>query len=231
MKIGAVVFDLDHTLFDRYETLKLCAPELYSGFHEIISQKYDLNAFTNLLIEADKHCIHYGWSALFEYYVKHDLLKEGMSFPAENYLKALLNSYKHHAVKYSFTKDVLSFIKSHNLKTGLITNGAVSLQNAKLEILDIKNCFDEILISEQLGCEKPDTKLFFEMSKRLKLPPDKLIYVGDHPINDALASQKAGYTPVLVKSMGFFTMPVAKTFKYCIDDISYLPQLILKEFL
>lgn len=224
MHIKAVVFDLDHTLFDRYRTLDLCAGELYEEYKDIFA--VDRQAFTTLLKEADKHCIHYGWDAVFDYYILHGLVKENCSFPRKAYLKSILASYGRHAVKYDFTEKVLKILKENNLKIGLITNGTGELQRKKLSMLQLTDYFDEILISGEFGKEKPNTEIFDEMSKRMNIPAENLIYVGDHPINDASASEKAGYTPVLVKTMGFYTMPIAEKFKYCIDNISYLPKLI-----
>ena len=44
--------------------------------------------------------------------------------------------------------------------------------------------------------------IFYEMSKRLKISEEKLIYVGDHPVNDIDAASRAGYKTVWVKTNG-----------------------------
>lgn len=228
MKIKGVIFDLDHTLFDRYKTLDLCAKELYDKFNNIFTLNFE--GFKNILKDADKHCIHYGWDAVFDYYINHGLIKENIVFPRSEYLSSLLDTYSRYAVKYPFTESVLEFIKNNNLKIGLITNGTGKLQRTKLKLLKITDYFDEILISGEFGKEKPDTDIFYEMSRRLNIGTENLLFVGDHPINDAQASENAGYIPILIKTMGFFTMPEAENFKYCINNISYLPKLISNNF-
>ena len=231
MKIDGVVFDLDHTLFDRYETVKLCTPVIYEKYKDIFNEEYTLEKFTTLYTETDKKKIHYGWDAVFDEYIRRGLIKEGCELPRKEFLDTILSSCKIYSVKYDFTQGVLEELKRMNLKIGLITNGASDVQRAKLKNLDIEEYFDCICISGEVGYEKPDTKIFDIMSEKLNIAPSRLLYVGDHPLNDATTSQKAGYIPILVMTMGFETMPCAKNFDMRINNVSELPLLIKEKFM
>lgn len=230
MLIDGVVFDLDHTLFDRYKTLELCAPSLYERFGHCFRAEYDLKAFIDFLIDTDKHCIHYGWAAVKQRFFD-ALIENKDKFNWDEYLDALLNDcFFKYSAKYAFTKPMLDDIKAMGLKTGLITNGTGARQRTKLRNLGIADCFDSILISGEFGAEKPDTALFNKMSETLGIEPNRLLYVGDHPINDVAASKNAGYIPVLVKTQGFFTMPCAEKAEHIIDNVGELTEYIKAVF-
>lgn len=230
MKIDGVVFDLDHTLFDRYESVKLCTPVIYAKFKDIFSEEYTLDKFTELFIETDKLKIHYGWVAVFDRHIEKGLVKDGVEFPRKDFLTAILTAYKKFSVKYSFTDEMLKTLKDMNLKVGLITNGSSDVQRSKLKNLEIEDYFDEIFISGEIGIEKPDPVIFTKMADKLSISPERLLYVGDHPINDATASSQAGYIPVLVMTMGFDTMDCAKNFDLRINNVSELIDLIKRKF-
>lgn len=231
MKIDGVVFDLDHTLFDRYESIKLCTPEIYEKFKCLFHPEYTLEKFTELFIETDKLKIHYGWDAVFDRYIEKGLILPGIDFPRKEFLSSIFEVYKKFSVKYPFAKDVLKKLKNMNLKTGLITNGSSEVQRAKIFNLDLDDCFDEIFISGEVGIEKPNPEIFTKMSDKLAILPERLLYVGDHPINDATASKQAGYIPVLVMTMGFDTMPCAKNFDLRINSVKELIDLINIKFI
>ncbi|HYW83323.1 MAG TPA: HAD family hydrolase, partial [Spirochaetia bacterium] len=56
----------------------------------------------------------------------------------------------------------------------------------------IAECFAAILISEELGVAKPDTRFFQAACDALHLPPSELLCVGDTPAADMRGAQAAG---------------------------------------
>ena len=97
--IKAVVFDLDHTLFDRYETLKLCVPFFRERFklNPDITDEY----FYNELSWADKNYVHHGWEEIFAHLVKCNIFEEVPDY--NEYVEYLISCFKKVAVKYPFT--------------------------------------------------------------------------------------------------------------------------------
>ena len=95
-------------------------------------------------------------------------------------------------------------------------------------MLGISKYFDEIIYCGALEKQKPDTLPFKEMCRRIGIPANELMYVGDHPLNDVEASRKAGYTPVWVKTTGYWIFPEIEHTELEIDDISELPALLEK---
>ncbi len=234
-KILAVVFDLDHTLFDRYATLSEIASEMLIDFSERLTVKSS-SELSKLLVEADEKNIEYGFGKVYDYLCSYGVFKKTAkneySVSFEEYYDYLVDTqFLRHAVPYPFTKPMLEKLRSMGLKTGLITNGpgerGHERQMSKLKLLGIDDMFDEIIISCDVGFHKPDTRIFDVMTERLGISPEKMLYVGDHPINDVDASRRAGYIPVWVKLREAWTEDIPEC-KYSVKDISELPELVEK---
>jgi 2-haloacid dehalogenase len=74
----------------------------------------------------------------------------------------------------------------------LVTNGISMVQRGRLARSGIASCFAAILISEELGVAKPDTRFFEAACDALRLPRTDLLCVGDAPAADVLGARAAG---------------------------------------
>lgn len=222
--IKAAVFDLDHTLFDRYETQRLCL----QGFCDNFNTKENITDkdIIKILEYADMRFTHLGWEYIFDFLVKKDVFKTVPSF--DLYCSFLLDKFKYCAVPYNFTKPMLDRLKKDGLSIGLITNGTSEVQRNKLTLLGLNELFDEIIISDEIGFAKPDTKPFEIMADRLKIPPKNMIYAGDSPINDVDPSRKTGYIPVWVMTGKHWVFPEIEVPEFCIKNVSEIPDVIAK---
>lgn len=223
--IKAIIFDLDHTLFDRYATLSEIAKKLSKM--PFINHALTTNEIADIMITADKKFIHYGWEVLEKYvFEKTSLFSEKMQ--NGDYFNFVLNEFKNIAVPFSFSKPMLLSLRSSGFKTGLITNGSPDLQNKKINMLGIKDCFDKIIIGDEIGFPKPSAVPFEIMSQKLNLKPYEMMYVGDHPLNDVDASRKAGYVPVFVNTSGFWSMPEVEKCELAVKTVAEIPALVNK---
>ncbi len=62
----------------------------------------------------------------------------------------------------------------------------------RLKELRLYDCFEQVIISEAVGVEKPDVRIMEIALKELGLPPESCLYVGDHHPLDVFCSKKAG---------------------------------------
>lgn len=87
-------------------------------------------------------------------------------------------------------EDVLPALKKlkPHYKLAAISNG-----NANLHRIGIAHWFDIILHAETIDIAKPDPRIFALASQQLNLPPHQILHIGDHPIDDILGAQGAGY--------------------------------------
>ena len=222
--IKAVVFDLDHTLFDRYATIKKLVPQLRKHFdlNDGITDEY----FIQELSYGDKHFVHKGWQGIYNHLVSKGIFKTLPGF--DEYTQIVLRHFKHIAEKYDFAKDVLAEIRDEGYKVGLITNGNAPLQYKKLEMLELTDSFDEIIVSGETPYEKPQKEIFLLMAKRLGIKPAEMIYAGDHPLNDIDGSRNAGCVPVWVKTTGTWIFPEIPKPELQVETVKEIPA-ILKE--
>ena len=223
-KIKGAVFDLDHTLFDRYATLTEVMKEFVVHFD--ISENYDLEKATQLIIYADKNFNNLGWKTVLSYMAQQGLFNTVPSI--EEYSAFVLGEFKKTAVEYPFAKPALTSLKESGYKVALITNGKPEVQNKKIDLLGLRDYFDEIVISGELGIDKPAPEPFIEMAKRLDAEPEELLYIGDNPLNDVEGSRNAGYIPVWVKTTGIWGFDDIEKPEYCVETVTEIPELIEK---
>jgi putative hydrolase of the HAD superfamily len=76
----------------------------------------------------------------------------------------------------------------------LLTNGGSQTQRAKIDALDLHELFgdDRIVVSAELGVEKPGPEPFLEVLDRLGLDARHTLYVGDDPHNDIAGARAVG---------------------------------------
>ena len=220
--IKGAVFDLDHTLFDRYATLRRIMPAFCEHFD--MGDGITAEKASDIIEYADRHFVHIDWQAVLKCLTEQGMFKTPPVF--EEYAEFLFSQFRKTAVEYSFTKPMLSNLREQGLLTGLITNGKSETQRAKLKLLGLEEYFDEIIISGEFGCGKPSTEPFTAMAQRLKVLPNELIYVGDHPKCDIDASRRAGFVPVWIKTTGTWVYPEIEKPSVQLDDVSSIPEVI-----
>ncbi len=198
--IKGIVFDLDHTLFDRYATFDALQDIFYEALKQYLSENVTPRDICIAIKDGDKNHLYEGWDSIARYVFSLGYFKTPIT---EKQFKSIVFScFYEAAVPYDFTIPTLEKLKENGYKLALITNGKSELQRKKISMLNLGNLFDEIIVSGEYGKNKPDTSIFHEMARRLNIEESKLFYVGDHPINDIDAASKAGYKTIWVKSNG-----------------------------
>lgn len=102
-----------------------------------------------------------------------------------------VNEYKDKAIPYDGILEVLAAVKKMNLKQGV-----ASAKNKNQYEIDMKNShlydyIDAAVLFEDTDKHKPDPEPLLCMLKKLDLPPNKVLYIGD-AIVDRDASIAAG---------------------------------------
>lgn len=95
--------------------------------------------------------------------------------------------------------NTLSTLKERKYKLGAITDGSVKTTYEILLRLDLTKFFDAIIVSEEVGVEKPNPKIFEEALTRLKAKPFETMIVGDSLERDIIGGKKLGMVTVLIE--------------------------------
>jgi putative hydrolase of the HAD superfamily len=84
-------------------------------------------------------------------------------------------------------------------KLAVLTNQTLHAQLPKLETLDPEGTLiDVLVVSEEVGCEKPNPKIFEECLRRLCLRADEVVMIGDDWDNDVIGAINSGIAAVHV---------------------------------
>ncbi|MEX1029857.1 MAG: HAD-IA family hydrolase [Paenibacillaceae bacterium] len=98
------------------------------------------------------------------------------------------------AEHYSLFEDVidcLTALSGRGQRLGVISNFAPTLKGI-LEQKGIADYFDPIIVSTEVGLEKPNPAIFSLALQRANLDAKDVLYIGDHATNDVWAPQQIG---------------------------------------
>jgi HAD superfamily hydrolase (TIGR01549 family) len=177
-----VIFDLDDTLYSEKEYVK----SGYKAVSDYLGGGYEEKLWS--FFEAGKPAID-------------ELLKE---LGRENEKAATLDVYRSHKPDihlYPGVVEMIAYLKTQNIKVGIITDGRPEGQHNKLDALGL--VVDDVIITDELGgvqFRKPCDIAFRIMATRWRLNPADIVYVGDNPAKDFQAPQQLGMKSVWYKN-------------------------------
>jgi HAD superfamily hydrolase (TIGR01549 family) len=88
-------------------------------------------------------------------------------------------------------RETLERLHGH-YKLGLVTNGDSDAQRGRLQASGLDRFFDAIAISDEVGCAKPDPRIFTLALAELGVSAQETIYVGDSIEHDYAGAGSAG---------------------------------------
>jgi putative hydrolase of the HAD superfamily len=185
--IRAAVFDLDGTLLDRRRSFECFVREQWLRFAERL-HPIDQAHYVRLAIECDGN----GYAPRKELFAGILAPFDLPSALADDLLRDYRARFPGACVLFSDAGRTLSALRAGGLKLGLITNGSVRMQSAKLSCLGLTPAFDVVLISDAEGVSKPDPRIFQRGLDRLATEPGRAVFVGDHPEVDVAGARRAG---------------------------------------
>lgn len=87
---------------------------------------------------------------------------------------------------------------TNQYRLGIVTNGSSDHQREKIERTNLNGFFDTVIISEEVGVGKPDTRIFNLALERLTIDPETTVLVGDSLENDIQGAQNTGIRAVWI---------------------------------
>ncbi len=110
---------------------------------------------------------------------------------ADDYLR--ISPYKTHLIEG--TLDVLNYLKQKYV-LHLITNGFKEVQHIKLDTCGLTSFFDQIIISEDHGFNKPDIRIFELAEKLANVDKSQCVMIGDNYDADISGAKNAGWKAI-----------------------------------
>ena len=80
----------------------------------------------------------------------------------------------------------------------IVTNGFIEVQYEKFDKSGLKDYFSHIVLSEEVGCQKPNPRIFEEALRLNGLSADEVVMVGDSWYSDIQGAINAGIDQIWV---------------------------------
>ncbi|THG30876.1 HAD family hydrolase [Naasia lichenicola] len=129
---------------------------------------------------------------------------------AESWFLDYLRGYRSAWVLHEDTLPAMDAIAAAlpGVRFGMITNGDLDFQLAKLDALLLTGRLEHVVASGEVGVTKPDARIFELAVDLFDVPPADAVYIGDRLRTDAIGAAAAGLTGVWLNRRGVEPDPV-----------------------
>lgn len=226
--IKGIVFDFDHTLYDRNATYANMLDDFISYFQKNLRPEISSDEVLKIIQKCDRTGVYRAghWEAIYQ-----DTLESGIFLTPptyEDYCNGFIEKrFPAAMVAYDDTIPTLDTLRTAGYKVGVLTNGPSDYQWYKASLLHLQEHTDTILVGDDLPHPKPHISAFHRVCELLGCAPEDTLYVGDNPVNDIDGARNAGLIPVWFRSVGTWVNGVTPA-PYQIDALGEIPALVRK---
>ena len=82
----------------------------------------------------------------------------------------------------------------------IVSNGFIEVQYRKVELSGLRDCFQHIVLSEEVGAQKPNPKIYEEALRLNGCQPEEVLMIGDSWTSDIQGAIHAGIDQLWVQS-------------------------------
>lgn len=197
--IKACVFDLGNTLINDSLLSKNAAEEMSRWLKErelIASQEDFLATFRRINYGTSKPFISHTFGEAEFFQKTFDELGV-TAISAEEALETYRRLLMERIEPDPGIAETFEFLRDKGIRIALLSNERAVRVDAYLEKTKLGPFFDAIVVSERIGVEKPDRRIFQEVLARLNIRGDEAAMFGDNQIADG-AGKEQGFLFVLV---------------------------------
>jgi putative hydrolase of the HAD superfamily len=196
-----IFFDIDRTLFDYDHAVDTAMEDFYNEFSDDLET--DLDTFKQQWVDLyERYWPQYELGAL-SLKEQRILRMQGLfaeknisTVQAEKYARFHNDAYMSHWRLFPDALPLLDHLQGQKL--GVISNGNVYRQRAKLERTGILDRFNVVVISAEYGFAKPDARIFETACQLGGEPATSSVHIGDNLHADIAGAAGAGLKPIWV---------------------------------
>ncbi|MEX0686570.1 MAG: HAD family hydrolase [Balneolales bacterium] len=226
--IKFIYFDIDDTLLDHKYAQKLALEELRvdSLILQDVSSQLLLETYARI---NSKLWVDYGKSIIDRHQLQRlrfELTLEELELETSLYGElgtSYSKAYEQHWNWITGAENCFNEI-SASYDVGLLTNGFSDTQQKKVKRFNLNKSSKHIVISEDVGFLKPDSRIFAYATDLTDLDPDQILYVGDSYTSDIKGGSMFGW-----KTAWFTKHSEAHNYNsadFIFNDFSQLQQLL-----
>ena len=126
-----------------------------------------------------------------------DLAREKLGITKE--IGELVEIYRSHWPNIQLCKDARDFLESCRLRLGVITDGPIASQRAKMQALGLLTWIDLPLFTTEIRAPKPSEVPFKLAAMALDTPFDQCVYIADNPRKDFIGAHHLGMHTIRIR--------------------------------
>jgi HAD superfamily hydrolase (TIGR01549 family) len=125
-------------------------------------------------------------------------------------------------------KKVLEALKNRGKKLIVLSNDRTDTAESFFSWSDLGKYFETIIISEAMGIEKPDLRLFRHMIKVMGMEKERILYVGDEPERDVKPSKEIGIKVIMFRDPSTVSVPGWRDYSVKLDE-KHRPDFLIND--
>ncbi|RSL30931.1 HAD family hydrolase [Salibacterium salarium] len=213
MRWNTICFDLDNTLFSHEKAFERAIQHTFEN--KYLKNKDIPYVDKKQWFETFKRNCDYYWHKLEENKLTHDEYRKvrfdetmktfGLPF-GELDAKEFHDEYEDIVVQYSIPfqgmSQLLSSLYQADINLGIITNGRQKTQERKIKQLKTDDYIprSQVIISEDVGIEKPDKGIFDYALNKINGDKSSALFIGDSWHLDVMGAIHAGWDAVFLNT-------------------------------
>ena len=107
----------------------------------------------------------------------------------------------------------------------VVTNGFVEVQYEKFDKSGLRDCFAHIVLSEEVGCQKPNPRIFEEALRMNGLRAEDVVMIGDSWNSDIQGAINAGIDQIWFRKSKE-PLPEGQSATYLVESLSEVMEIL-----
>ena len=107
----------------------------------------------------------------------------------------------------------------------VVTNGFVEVQYEKFDKSGLRDCFAHIVLSEEVGCQKPNPRIFEEALRMNSLQAEDVVMIGDSWNSDIQGAINAGIDQIWIRKSKD-PIPVEQSATYYVNTLDEIMDIL-----
>ena len=107
----------------------------------------------------------------------------------------------------------------------VVTNGFVEVQYEKFDKSGLRDCFAHIVLSEEVGCQKPNPRIFEEALRMNGLQAEEVVMIGDSWNSDIQGAINAGIDQIWIRKSKD-PLPEGQSATYLVQSLSEVMEIL-----
>ena len=239
----AVLIDWDDTIGDFIGAAKLALQEMYDKYHlsdyfasheEFVSlykphnielwDKYGKDLVTKAFLRVDRFL----WPLLHGSKVGERQEATGerqdLTALAEQMSEDFLHLTTAHFSLLEGAEELVRYLAKRYPLT-VVTNGFVEVQYEKFEKSGLRDCFAHIVLSEEVGCQKPNPRIYEEALRMNGVSAEEAVMIGDSWNSDIQGAINAGIDQISIRKSQD-PLPTGQSATYIIKSLAEVMEIL-----